>query len=132
MHTTIGSLLRRAVVLSLVLGLFVVAAPRAFADPIPRETGISGLVVLRTECAQPSACLRTAGQAMVTAVAEASGGATYRALTAPDGIFVLWLTPGTYRVSATTLNSVPQQSKPTTVRVDPGFMVDLRIVIQAH
>jgi hypothetical protein len=118
-------------VLSLILGLFVVAAPRAFAIPPDiGESGISGVVYQRTECAQPGGCLKPA-RAMVTAVAQDSVGAAYRALT-DQGNFVLWLAPGLYQVSAATLGAIPHQSKPMLVRVYPGFLVGLRIVIPAH
>ena len=129
-RSTLGTVIRRTMVLSLILGLFLVAAPRANAIPpgTGRESGVTGSVYHRTECAQPGGCLRP-GQAMVTAVAQATHPATYRAMTDPDGIFVLWLTPGLYSVSAVTLGAIPQQSKATLVRVDPGFMVNLRIVI---
>ena len=132
MRTSIGTVIRRTMVLSLILGLFLVAAPRANAIPPGggRESGVTGSVYQRTECA--GAGCRQPAQAMVTAVAQATEPATFRAMTAPDGIFVLWLTPGLYRVSGATLGTIPHQSKATLVRVSPGLMVDLRIVIPAH
>ncbi len=69
---------------------------------------------------------------MITAVAQGTVPATFHAMTDPEGIFVLWLTPGTYSVSAATLGGIPQRSKATLVRITPGLMVDLRIVIPAH
>jgi hypothetical protein len=132
MRTNVGTIIRRTLVLSLILGLFLMAAPRANAIPPGggRESGVTGSVSQRTDCAQAGGCLR-ATQAMVTAVAQGTVPATYRAMTAPDGIYVLWLTPGLYSVSGATLGTIPHQSKATLVRVSPGFMVELRIVIPA-
>ena len=132
MLSTIRSLFLRATVLSLILGLFVVAAPRAFAiSPPGRESGVTGSIYQRTECAQAGGCLKPA-QAMVTAVAQGTMPATYQAMTDPEGIFVLWLTPGVYRVSAATLDTNAQRSNARLVRITPGLMVNMRIVIPSH
>ncbi len=133
MRTNLGSVIRRTMVLSLVLGLFVVAAPRAFADPPSiGESGIAGLVYQRFECDAPSGCFKPA-RAMVTAVALSSVVETpYRAMTDQHGNFVLLLSPGLYSLSAATESAVPVQSKPMLVRVYPGILVGLRIVIPAH
>jgi hypothetical protein len=133
MRITFGSVIRRAMVLSLILGLFVVAAPRANAvPPSIGESGISGLVYQRTPCTTPDGCFKPA-RAMVTAVtAQSSAETTYSTMSDQHGSFVLWLAPGLYRLSAATQGTNPQQSKAMLVRVYPGFLVGLRIVIPAH
>jgi hypothetical protein len=133
MRITPGSAIRRTIVLSFVLGLLLVAAPRANAvPPSIGESGISGLVYQRTECAASEGCFQPA-RAMVTAVAQNNSvNATYRATSDRGGSFVLWLEPGLYRLTAATLGANSQQSKPMLVRVYPGFLIGLRIAIPAH
>jgi hypothetical protein len=132
MRLSMTTVTRRIVLLSLVLGVFLVAAPRALADP-PNigESGISGSVFRRTLCAEGSPCLLPA-RAQVTATSVGTATTTFTARTDAQGIFVLKLNPGLYRVSAASLGQASQQSEPTLVRVPAGLMIGIVIILPMH
>jgi hypothetical protein len=136
MRVSLTTVTRRILLLSLVLGVVLVAAPRALADPpVIGESGISGYVSRMTFCANPddpgATCFIPA-RALVTATAVGTGATTFTAKTDAQGIFVLKLNPGLYRVSAASLGSSSQRSEPALVRVYPGLMIGIRIVLPMH
>jgi hypothetical protein len=123
MRLSLTSVARRILVLSLVLGVVLVAAARAQAvTPIVRPGWISGSVTWCSDriCVQPA-------RALVTAAALDSQGTTSTAKTEAKGTFLLTLNPGLYLVSAASLGPDPQQSKPMLVRVYPLTTTTIRI-----
>jgi hypothetical protein len=133
MRLSLTTVARRFLLLSLVLGVFLVAAPRALAvPPVIGESGISGSVYRMTVCVDPDSPCFIPARALVTATALGTVAATSTAKTDAQGNFVLKLTPGLYRVSAAPKGQSSQQSEPALIRVYPGIMVAIRIVLPMH
>ena len=131
MRLSMTTVTRRIMLLSLVLGVILVAAPRALAVPPDiGESGISGTVLQRTLCASGTCVEPTRG--LVTAVSMDSPGITSTAKADAQGIFVLKLAPGLYKVSAASLGFFSHKSEPALIRVYPGFMIAIRIVLPTH
>ncbi len=119
---------RRILVLSLVLGVVLIAAPRAQAiPPVVRPGWISASIYQRTPCAGGT-CVEPV-RALVTATALDGQATTSTAKTDAQGKVVMTLTPGRYLVSAASLGMFSRQSEPMLVWVYPMTTTAVRIVL---